>query len=398
MKARISAIVAVGIIVCSTGSSVTPLATASEPWYQRTLAAFVDAGYLTDATFIPGGTALRSEFVELTLKLLGGKVHVPFGDPVFDDVGLASPSFAVFQEGARGGWIMGHGSCIGTHPCLAAPRAPVNRAEASALIMRAFALAPGSASPAFTDNLPGQWYTDLIDRAASRCILQGDIDPEAPEEPRTVRPGDPMNGVEMLAMLQRAMQTLTYPDCSAASTPLPPAPRDFILIQSPLTLGQTSSASTSTGISASASAGASPPPPSESAPTIRYITVPSPAPPGNVSGAASSPLFFFDFPLLSGASSAGSAAGVTQDPGYPDLLARFQQYITQFLDLIGRARAVDSAAALRLLTALRTQIDLLNQFYPYVVSAKSRPLTGAEWAAVEFLETSLKNGFTAAPR
>lgn len=363
---------------------------AAEPWYQRTLAAFVDAGYLADATFIPGGTALRSEFIELTLKLLGGKVHVPFGDPVFDDVGLASPYFAVFQEGARGGWIMGHGSCIGTHPCEAAPRAPVNRAEASALIMRAFALTPGTESPTFVDNLPGQWYTDLIDRAASRCILQGDIDPQAPEAPRTVRPGDPMNGVEMLAMLHRAQQTLTYPNCSAASTPLPPAPRDFLLIQSPVTPGQTSPASASTG--------ASPPSPSESAPAIRYITLPSPGPSGNASGAASSPLFFFDFPLLSGTSSAGGAAGVTQDPGYPDLLARFQQYITQFLDLIGRARAVDSAAALRLLTALRTQIDLLNQFYPFVVSAKSRPLTGAEWAAVEFLETSLKNGFTAAPR
>ena len=77
--------------------------TAKEPWYAKTVAALTDAGYVDAGNKLPPAEPTsRGAFVELTLKLLGGTVRVPFTDAVFDDIGLESPWFVIFQEGARG--------------------------------------------------------------------------------------------------------------------------------------------------------------------------------------------------------------------------------------------------------------------------------------------------------
>ncbi len=400
--------VLVGILLVLAHPAVA--AAPKEPWYTKTVSAFEHASYIDAKNFAVAVPALRAEFAELTLKLLGGNVHVPFGDPVFDDVTLVSPFFALFQEGARGKWVLGIKSCAGSHPCIAAPLKPVNRAEAAALIVRAFGVTTGPSTPEFTDNLKDQWYTGYLTTAASRCILQGD-DAKAPGGKKRVRPGDSMNRAEMLSMLQRAMQKLTFPECAMTSAPLPAAKKELTLVVDPLSLLQTSSSSvSSSAVSASASASSSRSTTttvltSSAASAVTSLTsftsstsspsisVPSVSSVPSITS-SSSAVFDFSFPSISSASSlSANTPASTQDSGYPDLLARFQQYIAQFSDLIARARSADSPTALQLLTVLRTEIDLLNQLYQYVIFAKSRPLTASEWSAVNALETNIRSGF-----
>ena len=91
----------------------------------------------------------------------------------------------------------------------------MNRAEAAALLMRAFALEHTGAAPQFVDNVQNQWYYMPIQTAADHCVLQGD----APTG--RVRPAASMNRAEMIVMFHRAYSNMEYgSDCGTLSPDL----------------------------------------------------------------------------------------------------------------------------------------------------------------------------------
>ncbi len=187
-------------------------------WFADAVSAFVDAGYLDagQARFRGGDSANRAEFVKLVVELNGGILSTPPAVPSFDDVAAGAWYYGYFEEAGKEGWVRGDQNCYGTRPCYARPSAKINRAEAAALIARAFGLESTGAAPQFVDNPSGQWYTDVIQTAADHCVLQGD------DSTGRVRPGDFMNRAEMVVMLHRVDQGLSYGvDCGEVSTTEP---------------------------------------------------------------------------------------------------------------------------------------------------------------------------------
>lgn len=179
-------------------------------WYASTVSAFVDAGYLNGSVpFRPTHNATRGEFVELIVAMLGGAQHAPFSGQSFDDVPTTSDLYPAFEEAGLTGWLKGTDNCYGRHPCSANPNSPINRAEAAAMIIRAFGLTAGDGAPIFTDNPATEWYNEVITTAASKCILKGDTGSTR------VRPADRMNRAEMVVMLQRVSEKQQYPNCGA---------------------------------------------------------------------------------------------------------------------------------------------------------------------------------------
>ena len=175
-------------------------------WFGDAVQSFVDAGYLdaTQTKFRPGDLANRAEFVKLVVELNGGILSTPPAVPSFDDAATGAWFYGYFEEAGKEGWVRGDGNCYGKHPCYARPSANINRAEAAALIVRAFNLEWSGAAPQFVDNPSGQWYTDAIQMAADACVLQGD------DSTGRVRPSDNMNRAEMVTMLHRVDQGLTF--------------------------------------------------------------------------------------------------------------------------------------------------------------------------------------------
>ncbi len=181
-------------------------------WYEDAVSAFVDAGYLdsSQSRFRGADNANRAEFTKLVVELNGGVLSDAPAVPSFDDVKPGAWYYAHIEEAAKEGWVKGDKDCYGSHPCYARPGANINRAEAAAIIVRAFGLEATGDAPAFVDVPTGQWYTDVIQTAADHCILQGD------DATSRVRPGDNMNRAEMVTMLHRVDQNMTYGvDCSA---------------------------------------------------------------------------------------------------------------------------------------------------------------------------------------
>jgi hypothetical protein len=175
-------------------------------WYEEAVNAFVDAGYLdaSQARFRGGDPANRAEFVKLVVELNGGVLSTPPAVASFDDARPGTWYYNYFEEAGKEGWVRGDKDCYGSHPCYARPSANINRAEAAALIVRAFGLDGTGDAPRFVDNPTGQWYTDVIQAAADHCVLQGD------SGTTRVRPGDNMNRAEMVVMLYRVDQGMTY--------------------------------------------------------------------------------------------------------------------------------------------------------------------------------------------
>jgi len=185
---------------------------ASGVWYEDAVQAFVDAGYLdaAQARFRGGDAANRAEFVKLIVMLNGGLLSTPPAVPSFNDVATGAWYYSYMEEAAKEGWVRGDGDCYGSKPCNARPGANINRAEAAALIVRAFGLESTGAAPQFVDNPSGKWYTEDIQTAADACVLQGD------DSTGRVRPADTMNRAEMVVMLHRVDQGLAYgADCGA---------------------------------------------------------------------------------------------------------------------------------------------------------------------------------------
>jgi hypothetical protein len=198
-------------------------------WYGDAVNAFVDAGYLdaTQARFRGGQPANRAEFVKLVVELNGGILSTPPAVASFDDVSTGAWYYAYFEESGKEGWVRGDGDCYGSHPCYARPSANINRAEAAALITRAFGLASTGDASQFVDNPSGQWYTNVIQTAADHCVLQGD------DSTGRVRPGDNMNRAEMVVMLYRVDQGLSYGvDCGTGGMSGDPVVTDAVATDS----------------------------------------------------------------------------------------------------------------------------------------------------------------------
>ncbi len=218
---KVLAGLSVGAILLTQAASV--LAYSDVPagvWYESAVKAFSDAGYLstTQSNFRGTDTANRAEFTKLLVELNGGVLSTPPAVPSFDDVSASAWYYTYMEEAGKEGWVQGDGNCYGSHPCYARPSANVNRAEAAALIVRAFGLKATGDAPQFVDNPAGQWYTAAIQTAADHCVLQGD------SSLGTVRPADNMNRAEMVVMLNRVDQGLTFgKDCGKPVTPTGPA-------------------------------------------------------------------------------------------------------------------------------------------------------------------------------
>jgi len=198
-------------------------------WYEDAVSAFVDAGYLdsTQSRFRGGDPANRAEFVKLVVELNGGILSTPPAVPSFDDVATGAWYYGYFEEAGKEGWVRGDNDCYGSHPCYARPGANINRAEAAALIVRSFGLGATGDAPQFVDNPSGQWYTSVIQTAADHCVLQGD------DATGRVRPGDNMNRAEMVVMLYRVDQGLTYGvDCGGGDVVAEPMVSDVVATSS----------------------------------------------------------------------------------------------------------------------------------------------------------------------
>ncbi|MFH1670606.1 MAG: S-layer homology domain-containing protein [Patescibacteria group bacterium] len=201
------AIVAVIILFLLEKATAAPyIDVPSRSWYEQIVQQFKDAGLLhrVRTNFKPSDNAIRADFMQLMLDVQGGITVAAPRNPSFNDVGGDTWFYPYIEEAARLGWVKGDGNCFGTRPCYTRPNGNVNRAEAAALLVRAFGFEQTGVAPHFSDNIMGQWYTNVIQTTADHCILQGD------DATGKVRPADYMNRAEMVAMIDRARKRLTY--------------------------------------------------------------------------------------------------------------------------------------------------------------------------------------------
>jgi len=211
MKKLFAGAAAVAIAFTQMGSAVAAYSDVpSGAWYEAAVDAFTDAGYLdaNQTRFRGGDNANRAEFIKLVVELNGGILSTAPAVPSFDDVKPGFWYYGYMEEAAKEGWVKGDNNCYGGHPCYARPAANINRAEAAALIVRAFGLEATGDASSFVDVPAGQWYTSAIMTAADHCVVQGD------DATGRARPADNMNRAEMVAMLHRVDQGLVFgEDC-----------------------------------------------------------------------------------------------------------------------------------------------------------------------------------------
>ncbi|MDD5041589.1 MAG: hypothetical protein PHX87_03870 [Candidatus Peribacteraceae bacterium] len=342
---------------------------AESAWYAGTLSAFVEAGYIQPQDFSPAATATRGNFLDLLLRLKGGVVHGPFSATTFDDISADDPRFFVFEEAAAQGWVRGAGDCCGSHPCSAFPRRTINRAEAAALLVRAFGLTAQTSAPTFRDMESEAWYVEPLRIASSHCIFQGD------DGGGTVRPADTLNQAEMLAVLYRTLQGLSYPECSGEGQPLPLAPAS-LQMQLPLpTLpnNMASSAAASTSLSSADSAFSR----SSSLTSAAFSSFSSSA------SFISSSVFSLSSNVLS----------AIPDPDYAVFLSKYDQYITLFGSSLEETKSVENSATVQVLNLLKAQMDIITAFYQYVAIARQRTLTDGERQVTLSLMVTIEKGF-----
>lgn len=197
-----------------------------DAWYAQGVQEFLSQEYLDSRQplFRAGDPSTRAEFMKLVVELNGGILDdIPL-EPNFSDVSPGDWFFGYLEEAAREGWARGDGDCyrastsapasalttVGRQhdvQCRVRPHDLITRAEAAALVRRAFGKKRVGKAPAFADNPAGNWFTDAIQAAADHCILRGD------EGTRNVRPHDFVNRAEMVVMLYRVDEGGEYPDC-----------------------------------------------------------------------------------------------------------------------------------------------------------------------------------------
>lgn len=334
-------------------------------WYEPVVARFEDAGYVEAGSIAPQAPAVRWKFVDLLLRLKGGVVHGPFASTTFDDVSVEDPRYFLFEEAAAQGWVRGADNCIGTHPCFAHPGRAINRAEAAALLVRAFGLETQEDAPTFPDVSPGDWYVQPLRTAASHCIFRGD------DVQRTVRPDAVLNQAEMLTTLARTTQSLRYPSCEA---PLPELPFAPSVLQIQIPLPQTFPVSSSSSLSSGASSSS--------------LSVQSSLP---ISSQSSSATASFD--ALRG-TSASSFSSVRVNSDYAQFLDRYNKFVAEFgVSLVATQSAADDTN-LRVLSLLKAQIDMIASYYQYVAIARQRQLSAGERQVADSLRIAIETAFS----
>lgn len=183
-------------------------------YYEDAAAHLLEIGALDPATYLrPSELAVRAEMVKLLVNLNDNELLYPSVSS-FNDVSRTAWYFPYFETAASAGWIHGDRNCVTSRlrPCTARPADGVNRAEAAAILVRAFALERTGTAPAFSDNSTSQWYYDIIQTAADHCVLQGD------SGTGRVRPGALMNRAEMVVMFNRAYAHQMYgEDCGTVT-------------------------------------------------------------------------------------------------------------------------------------------------------------------------------------
>jgi len=160
MKKLFAGAAAVAIAFTQMGSAVAAYSDVpSGAWYEAAVDAFTDAGYLdaNQTRFRGGDNANRAEFIKLVVELNGGILSTAPAVPSFDDVKPGFWYYGYMEEAAKEGWVKGDNNCYGGHPCYARPAANINRAEAAALIVRAFGLEATGDASSFLDSPAGQW-------------------------------------------------------------------------------------------------------------------------------------------------------------------------------------------------------------------------------------------------
>ena len=184
-------------------------------WYEEAVDSLLSDGILDESQprFRGSELANRAEFVKLLVQMNGGLLSTPPAVASFNDVAPSAWYYSYMEEAGKEGWVKGDGNCYGSKPCYARPGANINRAEAAALIVRAFALEGTGDAQRFVDVPSGQWYTEAVQTAADHCVLQGD------DATGRVRPSDNMNRAEMVVMLYRVDQGLTYGVDCGGDTP-----------------------------------------------------------------------------------------------------------------------------------------------------------------------------------
>lgn len=191
------------------GQSTTYLDVPTGAYYEGAASALLESGALEEQPYLrPSDLATRAELVKLLVRVHDEPLAYP-STSSFNDVSKSAWYFPYFEAAARAGWVHGDGNCYGIfRPCTARPPSNMNRAEAAALLVRAFDLTPLALAPRFADVASGTWYKDPIQTAADHCVLQGD------DQTMRVRPGAFMNRAEMIVMFHRATQSLEYgKDC-----------------------------------------------------------------------------------------------------------------------------------------------------------------------------------------
>jgi hypothetical protein len=175
-------------------------------YYYDAIRSFLDKGFLdaSQLTFRPSDDALRSELAKLIVVVNGGLLNAMPSTASFDDVAVGAWYYAYFEDAGARGWIKGDGNCYGMHPCIARPGATINRAEAAAMIVRAFGYEATNDATGFSDVRASAWFAPVIQTAADHCILQGD------QGTTLVRPAAFVNRAELITMLYRAYQNLSY--------------------------------------------------------------------------------------------------------------------------------------------------------------------------------------------
>jgi len=176
-------------------------------WYEDAASALLESGALdpSERLLRPQALATRAEVAKMLIRVSGSELVYP-ARASFVDVPKDAWYFPYIEAAARAGWMRGDGNCYttGVTPCRARPADGVNRAEAAALLSRAFVLAYLNSAPVFSDNDMNQWYFIPVQTAADYCILQGD------DVRGTVRPGAFMNRAEMIVMFDRSSADLLY--------------------------------------------------------------------------------------------------------------------------------------------------------------------------------------------
>ncbi|MDO8649282.1 MAG: CHRD domain-containing protein [Candidatus Peregrinibacteria bacterium] len=182
-------------------------------WYEEAADALLGLGALdsAEARLRPNDIATRAELIKLLVRVYGLSLDNP-ETPSFDDVPKSAWYYPYVETAAIQGWVRGDRDCYkDSRPCTARPPDSVNRAEAAALLVRAYALPHTGSAPQFPDVHEREWYFDPIQAAADHCILQGD------DATGRVRPATLMNRAEMIVMFHRASQHLDYSnDCGPA--------------------------------------------------------------------------------------------------------------------------------------------------------------------------------------